>query len=80
LPFCVTVTDCPPTVRVAVRGDVPGFGDTTTVAVPLPEPLPLSVIHEGAPDDVHLHPSCVVTVSVLVPPAAFTARVSGETV
>lgn len=80
LPFCVTVTERPAIVTVAVRDAVVVFAGTTIVAVPLPEPLPVSVIHVGAPDDDQAHPPCVVTVSVVVPPVDATVTVSDETV
>ena len=79
-PFCVTVTGRPATVSVAVREAVPGFADTTIVTVPFPEPLRVSVNHEGAPDVDHAHPSGAVTASTVVAPAAATVTVSAETV
>lgn len=79
MPFCVTVTEWPATVSVAVRGDVAAFAETTIVAVPSPDPLPVSDSHCGAPDDDQAHPPGAATVSVVVPPVIPTAMDAGET-
>jgi hypothetical protein len=70
-PNCVTVTVCPPTVTVALRGDVDALAVAVTVTVPLPEPLPPPVIvSQVAPlVAVHVQPVATVTVTLLLPPA-----------
>ncbi len=49
------------------------------MAVPDPVADPVSVIHEALVDEPQLHPNCVVTAIVPVPPAAGTVTLSGLT-
>jgi hypothetical protein len=51
---------------------------TARVTDPLPVPLPpVTVIHDGAPLVVQVHPAAVVTATVLDPPAAVELRLVG---
>ena len=75
---CVTVNDCPAIVSVAVRA-APVFAATTTVTDPFPLPLPpVTVIHDGAPVVVHVHPPLVVTSTLVEPPAAVGLTLVGS--
>lgn len=49
-PACVTVTDLPATVTVAVRDDVDEFGPAVSVTVPVPTP-PTRLSESHAADD-----------------------------
>ena len=80
LAFCVTMTDLPARVRVAVRSP-PVF--VVTEYGTLPEPLRMApdiVIHVGTPVAVHEHPGVVVTVKVPVAAADDRVRLAGVTV
>ena len=66
-------------VSVADLGVFALFIVMASVAVPCPDPPPLSVSHDGAPDDVQLHPDCVVTFTVEVTAEARTVTPPGDT-
>ena len=53
-------------VIVTERGDVAVFATTTIVALPLPDPPPVSVAHGAPPEAVQVHPVCVDTARLLV--------------
>jgi hypothetical protein len=79
LPLCVSVTARPAIVIVAVRVVRPRFAAIESVAVPLPEPLPLDVTHAGSPAALHEHPACAVTVTEPLPAAAPKDSAPGDT-
>jgi len=78
-PLCVTVTLLPATVIVALRGVLDVFAVRVNVTVPGPEPPPLIVSHDGAPDADHGHPDCVVTPTVGVEAEARAVTLAGDT-
>ena len=80
-PACVTVTDWPPTVTVALRDTLDVLAVAVSVIVPLPEPLAPLVIdsHDALSDAVHVQPEPAVSVRVAVPPPTATLVVSGDT-
>ena len=53
-------------VIVTERGDVAVFATTTIVALPLPDPPPVSVAHGAPPEAVQVDPVCVDTARLLV--------------
>ena len=76
-----TVNVLPAIVRVPTRATVPVFSATTYVALPFPEPDPVTVIQETPLADVHVQPACDVTVMVpLTRPFEPTTTDSGVTV
>jgi hypothetical protein len=60
----------PATITLPVRLLEVVFGPTVYDAVPEPVPDPDTVIQDAPADDVHVHPVCVVTVKVPLPPVA----------
>ena len=78
---CVTVTVCPATVSVPVRG---GVVVAAAVSATVPEPFPVTPLvicsHPTLLDAVQVHPVVVVRVTLAVPPAAGTVRLVGATV
>jgi hypothetical protein len=77
--FAVNV--CPPIVSVPLRGWVVAFVAALNVTTPLPLPLapPVTVSHvEALLVAVHAHPAGAVTLVVLLPPAAVTERLVGD--
>ena len=79
---CVTVTACPLTVTVPVRGDVEVFGAATRPIAPLPEPLPPEAIvsHVAVVDAVQVHPLAAVTPIDAEPPPTGTDCDEGDSV
>ena len=55
------------------------FRATVYVSAPLPEPPPLSVIHDGGTDGDQAHPGWVVTVNAPVTAGALTFSAVGAT-
>ena len=70
----------PAMVSVADLGVLDVFVVMASVALPWPDPPPVNVSHEGAPDAVQLHPPCVVTPTVDVIADARTVRAVVDTV
>jgi hypothetical protein len=60
----------PATITLPVRLLEVVFGPTVYDAVPEPVPDPDAVIQDVPVADVHVHPVCVVTVKVPLPPVA----------
>ena len=75
----LTVTVWPATTTVAVRPPA-ALLVTATVAVPGPEPLPLTDAHDEPDDEVHVHPAAVVTDTVAVPEPDWKVTDVGDTV
>ena len=76
---CVTVSDRPAALIVAVLDEVPGFAAAANAIAPGPDPLLPPVIANQAALDaaVQLQPLAVVTVAVPPPPAAARAWLVG---
>jgi hypothetical protein len=79
-PVCVIVTTCPAMVTVPVRVRLGRLGSTVYTAVPLAVLLALlvTVIHDALLTVVQVHPDCVATFVVNVPPSPVTACAVGE--
>jgi hypothetical protein len=75
----VTVRLCPAIVSVAVRGVFARFAVRVSVTLPGPDPPPVMVNHDGAPDADQPHPVCVVTLTLEVPPDARAVTFAGDT-
>jgi hypothetical protein len=82
LPCCVTVTVCPATVSVPVRGEVELLAVKLKATVPLPVPLAPEVIVNQVAFlvAVHVQPALVVTLTVLDPALAPGFRMVGASV
>lgn len=78
-PFCVTLTDTPAIVSVADLAALSVFAAIDSVTVPAPDPPPVIVSHDGAPDAVQLHPPCVVTLTLALLADERTDRPAGAT-
>ena len=69
----------PPTVTVAVRCALPVLAAAVSVTVAGPVPLAVPTVTHVAPlAAVHAHPADVVSVRVVLPPAAATVAEVGE--
>jgi len=77
---CVTVTNCPATVNVPVRGEVAVFAAMLNATVPLPLPLAPEVIVNQEVLLVAVQLQLPVTLAVLDPAAAAVFTVVGATV
>jgi hypothetical protein len=78
-PDCVTVTDWPPAVTVALREADPVLAAAVTVTVPFPEPLaPVIESHVALSVAVHVQPVGAVIVTVPLAPPATMFCVAGE--
>ena len=78
---CVTVTVCPATVNVPVRGCVSVLASMATEVVPVPVPLapPVTLIHDAFDAAAQAHPAVVVTFTVNAPPVLVGDSVVGAT-
>ena len=75
---CVMLTGWPATVMVVLRV-VPVFCDAAIDALPDPVPLPATSTHEVPELELHAHPACVVTFTVVDPPDASNDNAEGVT-
>lgn len=76
---CDTITVRPAMLRVVLRAVAVDVAENDTVALPVPEAVPVMVNHVAPLVAVHGHPGVAVRVAEPAPPPALRLTVAGDT-